>query len=341
MNKMLQRVLVVLTLMLTLAAPAGPCLAKSLYVISDQYTYNIPPVTPVKAYLINADGSLSYQATGQVPNITNSQGLAIDTASATLFMTVQGSGTLQILDAVSMAYLGSVTAPGATNLYGIVMDEKKGLLYTMDYWTANLYVYTWNRAAKTLTPKGNLPIVLPTPPSTGGALTALGIALDTVNNRLYAANDSCLYIYNTGDWSLADIGQPDVGVIWLTGDYGPESVALDSARQLLYTGATGYNYFMQTKLAGNTAKTVDVTTKLLPDARIGGLGIDDATGDVYVTPWDGSYPGVSGDLVVYNPSLTQLQRISNIGSGPAAIAIPNSAIKNRANVGWLLLLLGK
>ncbi len=335
MNKMLQRMLFALTIMLTLVALAGPSLAKSLYVITDHNSTNglggETPPTPVKAYLINGNGTLSYQTTFQVPNVTGAMGLAIDTASATLFITVRSTGTLQILDAGTMAYRSSFPVPGASDLAGIVMDEKKGLLYTMDFYTANLYVYSWSRATKTLSAVGTLPIVLQTPPSTGNSLTAYGISLDTVNDRLYVANGSSLYIYNTSDWSLANTGTPGqlLGVIWLNNSDNrpPRSVALDSTRQLLYTGGAGWGSgndtnLIQTNLKTGEAKMVDVSTTALPTSGVMGLGIDNATGDVYITTGDGYDYDTGGDLIVYDTSLNLKQRLSNIGSVPPLLGSP-------------------
>jgi DNA-binding beta-propeller fold protein YncE len=316
-------------------------MAKSLYVISNFNAWN-PPV-PVQSYLINADGTLTYQKTCQVPNVINPQGLAIDTHSNTLFMTVQGSGDLQIIDSLTMSSLGSVTANGKvtnpTSLYGIVMDEKNNLLYTVDQGTANLYVYQWDRPSLTLTSVGNLPIVLATPSAQGSAPTACGIALDTVNDRLYVTTGSFLYVYKTSDWSLAKVpGHPDAGMIFLPSGYCPTSVAIDSARQLVYLGG-GYDHFLQYNLAASEATAEKKVTVPNPNSNAtqsstdygwpSGLAVDNATGDVYVSVAHNTTPGDCGDLVAYNnpSSLTQIQTISDPGLqllAPYAMAIPSS-----------------
>jgi hypothetical protein len=317
MNKMFEKILVFITIMLTMVVLAGPASAKSLYVICDQDS-SVNPPTPVRAYRINANGTLTYQTQTMVPDVTGAVGLGIDSTSATLFMSVEYFGTFQIYDALTMHNLGSVTAPGASDLAGIVMDEKKNRLYTVDRDTANLYVYQWNRVTKVLTPVGTLPIVLPTPSGFSDP-TAFGIALDTVNDLLYVANGwHDIYIYKTSDWSLAG-----TGVISLNNN-SAYSVAIDSARQLLYTGA-GFNndtLLVQKHIVGGAEKTKDVSTVALPKHGVMGLGIDNATGYVYISTGDGSND--TGDLVVYNTSLNQIQRVANIGISPVGLAIPTS-----------------
>lgn len=317
MNKMCEKILVFITIMLTMMVLAGPASAKSLYVICQKDPSNTPP-TPVRAYRINDNGFLAFQNQTMVPDVTNALGLAIDTNSATLFMSTEFLGTFQIFDARTMRNLGSITAPGASNLAGIVMDEKKNRLYAVERDKRNLYVYQWNRTTKTLTPVGTLPIVLPTP-SGKSQPTAYGIALDTVNDRLYMANGWTrdIYIYETKDWSLAG-----TGVISLNSN-SASSVAIDSARQLLYTGCFFRDTLLvQKHLVGGAEKTKAVSTVALPNHGVMGLGIDNATGYVYITT--GDFASHTGDLVVYDTSLNELQRTANIGNSPTGLAIPTS-----------------
>ncbi len=318
MNKLLRTILTVIAVISVLAA-ADPSAAKSLYVITDQDTYS--PPTPINAYLINADGSLTYQAQHQIPGITGAVGLAIDTASATLFMSVESlKGAFEVIDALTMTDLGSATAPDAQNLAGVVMDEKKALLYVIDRSSANLYVYQWDRAAKTLTAVTGSPFTLPTP-TNYSAPNAFGIALDTVNNLLYVANDTKdVYVYNTGNWSLAGAG---VVSITTPAVISVISVAFDSANQLLYTG-DGFGsdpLLVQKNMAGGAENTVDVSNGQ-SGFGVMGLGVDNATGDVYLTTGNAMNSG--GDLVAYNKSLTLIQRVPDIGPAPVGLAIPTS-----------------
>ena len=130
-----------LAVMLALLCLAGPSSAKSLYVIASQdseYTSRI------QAYNVNADGTLTYQAT-YTPAGNSTVGLGLDNASNTLFVSTEASGYLTVIDAKTMTSLGA-PAPGAYDLAGIVMDEGKQLLYTVRG-TDQLYVYTWDATA--------------------------------------------------------------------------------------------------------------------------------------------------------------------------------------------------
>ena len=100
----------------------GLALAKSLYAIGG---INASP-TPIRAYNINPDGTLTFQAEYGVSCYGGGAvGLAVDTASETLFVTYEVSNVIPLVDAKTMTGFGSTTAPGASNLAGIVMDEAK------------------------------------------------------------------------------------------------------------------------------------------------------------------------------------------------------------------------
>lgn len=338
MKTWLKGLLAAVLIIPTLALPAGPAAAKSLYVITDQDTYS--PPTPVNAYLINTDGTLTPQAQSLIPKITSAIALAVDSASATLFMSVEYSGNLQILDALSLNNLGPVTAPGASDPAGIVMDENKNLLYAIERGTADLNVYQWNRATLTLTPVNGSPFTLATPTNYNPP-NGYGIALDTKNNLLYVANYSpYLYVYNTGDWSPAGAPVVTLATVYQGAPLNAISVAFDSTSQLLYTGA-GYDnepLLVQKNLAGGgTEKTVDVSNGQT-GFGVMGLGVDNASGDVYVTTGNANNSG--GDLVAYNTSLAQIQRISNIGPAPVGLVIPGiGTIEYHNSIPASLLLL--
>jgi hypothetical protein len=70
------------------------------------------------------------------------------------------------------------SAPGAENLAGIVYDETKDLLYTVDRGTDKLYVYTWDAGT------GKLHLS-PGAPFTLEGSTAYGIDLDEARGLLY------------------------------------------------------------------------------------------------------------------------------------------------------------
>ena len=187
--------------MLALLCLAGPSSAKSLYVIASQDSES---TSRIQAYNVNPDGSLTYQAT-YTPAGNSTVGLALDNASNTLFVSTEFSGYLTVIDAETMTSLGSpVLAPGAIDLAGIVMDEGKQLLYTVDRGTDQLYVYAWDATAKTLTLQPGSPHTLAGVYNSNTYAGAYGITVDKVNNILFVANATdTIYKFNTSDWSPA------------------------------------------------------------------------------------------------------------------------------------------
>ena len=103
--------------------------AKSVYVIADTGTqiYDIPII---QAYSIQ-DSNLVYQADYNCVHPL-AIGLAIDTDSEFLFVTHEEyepeqipGNLIEIVNAKTMQYMDTVTAPGASNLAGIVVDQGK------------------------------------------------------------------------------------------------------------------------------------------------------------------------------------------------------------------------
>lgn len=102
--------------------------AKSVYVISDTET------SQLRAYKVDG-ANLVYQ-TGYVcesdpPESIGAVGLAIDESEygKFLFVTFEDSDEIELVNATSMQYTDIVTAPGATNLAGIVADREKQKTY--------------------------------------------------------------------------------------------------------------------------------------------------------------------------------------------------------------------
>ena len=299
--------------MLALLCLAGPSSAKSLYVIASQdseYTSRI------QAYNVNADGTLTYQAT-YTPAGNSAVGLALDNASNTLFVSTEVSGYLTVIDAKTMTSLGSpVLAPGAYDLAGIVMDEGKQLLYTMDRGTDQLYVYTWDATAKTLTLQSGSPHTLAGVSPPGTYVGAYGIALDKTNNVLYVANATdTMYKFNTSDWSPAgtvrDSDNPDVAI----------SIAVDSRNQMLYTGAGFYydTYLKQYNLTSGAINRVEITGIGGVVDGVVGLDVDENTGYIYI-----STTYLTNELQVFDTSLVKIQTPDLTGhplNGPAGLVI--------------------
>ena len=139
--------------------------------------------------------------------------LAIDSNSGCMFVTheswdyyghiIKG---IQIIQTLTMNDFGWTPAPGAANLAGVVFDNDKHKLYTVDRGTANLFVYSWNSATKTLTLDGGAPKTLANIQGAGG------LALDEIDDILYVTVldmadghtpiSNTVYCYDTNSWSL-------------------------------------------------------------------------------------------------------------------------------------------
>ncbi|RLF33802.1 MAG: hypothetical protein DRN08_05180, partial [Thermoplasmata archaeon] len=310
-NRLDNRIVVISMLVLTiLVAISGITAAKSLYVIAN---INASP-TPIQAYDIQGN-SLVFQSEYNVPYFGwGAVGIAIDTESETLFVTYEESNVIQLLDARTFEDLGSTTAPDAENLAGIVVDQDKKLVYTVDRYTPTLYVYEWDADNKTLTLKPGFPIDLP------NATSLYGIALDEINDLLYVADSwydpvnytdvGVVRYYDTTTWTEQgnfNLSHPPIGI------------AVDPIRGFVYTVA-GYEY-------SNLLSKYDLatSTETTTDMGHGGMGVavDPATGLVYVT---GGYDG--DDLSVWDTTTTPFTQTYSTGyiGDPTGICVPGREI---------------
>ncbi|MBW1676217.1 MAG: DUF11 domain-containing protein [Deltaproteobacteria bacterium] len=287
---------VTLLLGFSLATTAG---AKSLYMATQNYkiaTYNISPVPP-------GPPGLTFQADGASAG-WGAVGVAVDSDNEILFITYEGEGWLQIMDPTTFAQLGTVTAPGARNLAGIVYDHDKGRMYCVDRGRTNLYVYDWDATTYTLTAVAGSPFTLP-------GTSTYGIALDEINDLLYVANRSTtINIYNTVDWSSAGT---------ITTGRTAVSVAVDATNQLLYYGGGfAYNYYL-CKYDLNLSSESEVY--LGSYKGVMGIAVDPATSLVYIST------GFSGDeLRIFDTSLAQQFSMASGYSSPTGIAIPGKDV---------------
>ena len=273
--------------------------AKSLYVIAN---INASP-TPIHTYdiqggpdyvVFQAEQSITFRGGGGV-------GIAVDSDSATLFVTYEVSNIVQLLDATTFEDLGTTTAPGATNLSGIVVDQGKNRVYTIDRNTNNLYVYDWDASTNTLNlvtggtgPGGSFVLA--------GVSLAYGIAFDEINDRLYVADQSSntLRYFETTNFV-------ESGNIVLT-THQPISVAIDQVRNFLYTGAifNGDANLVKYDLNTSTETFVDINSVLDSSSEgVIGVAVDEDSGNVYATT------GFSFDgLLVFDSSLNNLKVLS-------------------------------
>jgi len=242
--------------------------SKSLYVITN---INQSP-TPISAYDVQPDGTLVYQTTTTIPyHGWGAVDLTIDTVSEFLFVTYEQSNIIQLIDGKTMTDEGTVQAPGATNLAGIVIDQGKNLVYTMDRYTNHLYVYTWDSSSKTLTLQTDLYL--------SGITGAFGITLDEVNGWLFVADgfSTTVRYFNTSDWSEAGA---------FTVSHSPIGIAVDVAMGYVYTGGTFYGSRLLSRwdLNSSVETVLDLSTLGYSDG-VQGVTIDpDISGSpIYVT----------------------------------------------------------
>jgi uncharacterized repeat protein (TIGR01451 family) len=275
--------------------------AKSLYVCSNTNSGS----APIQAYNINPDGTFTYQAEYNTDFGWGSVGLAIDSNSGYLFLTQETSGSLSLINGTTMIGEGSVIAPGATNLAGIVYDHGKELLYCVDRDTPDLYAYDWNPVNKTLTLLSGFPISLQ------GTNSLYGIALDEDNDILYASNyyNNVTY-YDTATWNLIDTIELSHLCI---------GIGVDYKNGFLYTGAGwGYDYYF-TKYDLNTNNE---TSELLSDGVMG-IAIDQSTGYVYTTSGYGYDQLIAWDMTTI--PFSEINSTGDIGD-PAGLCIPISEV---------------
>jgi uncharacterized repeat protein (TIGR01451 family) len=282
---------------------------KSLYVIAQ--IVNAEQQIPLQAYDIGTDGTLTFQAQQIIPLYgAGAVGLGMDADSQRLFVTYESSNVIVLLDAATLATVGTAKVQGARNLAGIVYDHGKKLLYCMDRTTSNLYVFQWGDSTYTgLIPVAGLPITLE------GA-QAYGLALDEVKGELYVGNPSPqVLVFSTATWRLTRT---------ILVRHTAISVAVDPVRRYLYCGGAyplSDNYYLERyDLVNNT----EFEARISPSAGVMGLGVDPATGFVFTST--GRNNDVGGDdLLVFNSNLTLLFRVPNIGD-PTGLVIPDGHV---------------
>ncbi len=291
-----------------LSAPAMAAVAKSLYVIAD---LNASPTIPLQAYSIQGTG-LVYQWTGNLTDRNGGAvGIGIDSASQTLFITYEFSGSLDMVNAQTMVNLGQVTAPGASNLAGIVVDEGKQKVYTVQRNTNNLYSYKWHSGNQTLELEGTTFVDL------AGAVGIFGVALDEGNDLLYVGDSTTtVKSFNTSDWS------PSANY---TVTNMARGIAFDEGNQTFYFcngGPSGGTKLTKYVIGTSTETIVEVGSTTL------GAAVDQATGRVYITTTSGGSRPQS--LLAYDGPNLNINSVPTWDSGdigtPTGLVIPRGAV---------------
>lgn len=318
----------VVACVLTVIGMGGPVAAKSVYLVSDHHA----SPAPINAYDIGAGGfPLTYQATYEVTSHElGASGLAMfndpngdgDLSDAQIFVTYERSNLVEVFRAVDFSYVDTVTAIGARDLAGIVVDQENRLVYTVDRRTKNLYVYVYDADAKTFAPQGTLPIVL----STLGSGGAWGLALDEKRDWLFVTDYSkTVHYFDTNTWT-------EVGTITTANHFGAIGIAVyyDDNNQTLpivYTGAAFHirrDYSLaKYDMTTSTATSVDLS-QVVSGMGAMGLAVDLQTNLLYVTT---GYYG--DDLRVFDSDLNQVYLYPDTEGqilNPAGICIPSGEI---------------
>lgn len=316
-NIALRKLLLICAVAICTVAMAGTAVAKSVYLVADHHA----SPTGINAYDISPGGHpLTYQATYKVTSHElGGSGLAMfndpngdgDLSDAQILVTYEKSNRVEIFNAVDFSHVGTVTATGATDLAGIVVDQEKRLVYTVDRYTKKLYVYD----AETFDPQGALPIIL----GTLGPFGAVGLALDETRDRLFVTDFSkTVHYFDTSTWS-------EVGTIKVANRWAVIGIAYDEEYQIVYTGGA----FRWDSLLAKYDMTTDTATSVdLAEIAAGmgamGLAVDPDTHLLYVTT------GFTGDdLRVFDSNLNQVYLYpDNEGQipNPAGICIPTAEI---------------
>jgi uncharacterized repeat protein (TIGR01451 family) len=297
---------------------SASAMPKSLYLAADHHT------AAFDAWNINVGGTVTYQATYTLTHATDPTGIAIDESSATLFVASEfGLAGLELIDALTMTLIG--TAAGPVDIAGIAVDDVNDIVYGVERYTDDLYVWDWDPNTNTITPRAGFnPYNLP------GCSGAFGIALDDMAGILWVCDspNNIVRAYDTTTW-LENAG------LSFTPSHMPIDVAVDRMRGSVYTvsmtaGAwtpSGSGSTILSKWDGATE-----TTGPLPDQGVG-IAVDEVTGYVYMTISPYGRGLSQGDIMVVDATGSTWSTVDQqpVSGSPAGICVP------RAEVGYTLL----
>ena len=285
--------------------------AKSLYLCSEHHQ------SQFDAWNVNPNGTVIKQATYTLMYATDPAGIAIDEDSETIFITSEFSGGVEIVDPVTLTYLG--VSSGPSNLAGIAVDDADDIVYTVQRSSPDLYIYRWDSASLTLVHLAT--ITLP------NCIGAFGLALDEFTDILWVADTGSgtvrAYDVDVATWN--DIAE--IPAMRFSPSHKPVDVAVDRIRNLVYTVSIRYGASTPGGTGSNLLSKYDVSTKVETTVDMGyagvGVAVDEITGLVYVT--GGAYSGEPGNLSVWDCSVTPFTKIQDTGhiGNPAGICIAN------------------
>ena len=291
----------------------GTAWGKSVYLAANHHT------SQFDAWGINPDGTVNYQATYSLQYAKEPAGIAIDAIGSNplMFVSTEGIGGIEVINPVTLELYG--VAPGPVNMGGVDVDDEDNILFAIQrgessyggMGTSNLYIYTYNDDGTGITQLANITL-----PNHGYGMS---LAFDDHRDILWVTDipNKMVKAYNTSDLNnITEIPSLSFSV-----SHPPIDVAVDSARNLVYTVAGWAGSFLITRQ--------DISTGVETIIDIGhgaiGIAVDETTGYVYITG-GGSYGNYSKDnLEVWNCNVSpaiMLQATADLGN-PAGLAIAN------------------
>lgn len=296
-------------------------ITKSVYLVADHHANP----TPINAYGLPFAGyPLEYQQTYEVVSYAGgASGLAMfedpnadgDISDALIFVTYEFSNLIEAFRAVDfMRHPQSpMVAAGAVDLAGIVVDQGKRLIYTVDRRSNKLYIYD----ADTFAPLPGSPRTLNTDKG------AWGLALDEINDRLFVTDcDSTVHVYDTNTWAAL----PKLNVASKVAI----SVAYDEYNCYLYTSGAWADDFRLARydMATGTATYKDLSYCTGAMA----LAVDPDTGLLYVTTGRNNAPvdQETNSLRVFDHDLNEVFIYPDTEAkilNTAAVHVPRQSIK--------------
>lgn len=307
---------------------AQPAAAKSVYLSANHNAQTFD------AWNIGSTGLISKQGTYNLQYAFNPAGIAIDGLTGVdpitlqalpplLFVTTEGAGGIEMINAVTLTFHGVFSAP--INMGGLDADDADNILYAIQRGTSgyggngtsNLFIYTYNDDGT-----GMAQVASITLPNHGYGMS---LALDDTRDILWVGDIQ---------YDMVKAYDVDVSGVWaniveipalsFSVSHHPVDVAVDSKRNIVYTSGGWYSSPLLSKYEVETG--VETTTNCGSPYPLG-LAVDEFSGYVYMTR-------LYNDLTVWDCStapFTLLQDTPDLGT-PAGIAIANGVGVNPLNL---------
>jgi uncharacterized repeat protein (TIGR01451 family) len=292
---------------------APPVMAKSLYLASDHHS------SQFDAWSINPDGTVDFQAVYGLHYSTDPAGIAIDEDSGVMFITSEFSGGVEMVDPVTLTYLG--VSAGPSNLAGIDIDDMDDIVFAVQRYTSNLYIFRWHEDTLTLTQEAM--IVLP------NCSGAFGLALDEFMDVLWVADSAgnMVRAYDVGVSSWDQIAE--IPELAFRPSHMPIDIAVDRVREAVFTVSMNRGAWTPPGAGSNLISRYDLASGVETTATLScqgvGIAVDEATGFAYITlsPYC-SYP-YRGRVESWDPGTSPWTQVDSdlVAGSPAGIATAN------------------